>query len=343
MSKKTKARWKIILNLVMFIGFVGLVFALRGQIADSIQQIDKIQWQVLLLLPIWQALNYHAYAKQNQALFAILGNHIKYKFLYRVNLELNFVNHVLPSGGVSGFSYFSLRMKDRGVPSAKSSLVQILRFALVFITFQVFLFLALIALSFSGQVNSLVLLVGGSISTLILVGTLIAGFIIGSSRRINLFFGFITKALNKIIHLVRPKHPETIDVEMAKQAFEDLHKNYVIVKSNWMALKMPIFWSFVANITEILTLYSVYVAFGHWVNPGAVILALAVANFAGFLSVLPSGIGVYETLMTGMLAVGGIPASVSIPVTVMYRVISITIQIIPGYYLYYTRDKMIDA
>ncbi len=343
MSKQTKARWKIIFNLVIFFGFIGLIYALREQIVDSIQQIDKVDWRVLLLLPVWQALNYHAYAKQNQQLFAILGYHIKYKFLYRVNLELNFVNLVLPSGGLSGFSYFSLRMKDRKVSGTSASLVNLLRFVLVFITFQVILFLALIMLSFSGQVNGFILLVGGSLSTLIMVGTLIVGFIIGSNRRINLFFGFITKVLNRLIHFFRPKHPETINVARAKQAFEDLHNNYLIVKRNYMDLKMPIIWSLVANITEILTIYSVYIAFGQWVNPGAVILAFAVANFAGFLSVLPSGLGVYEALMTAVLAVGGIPPSLSIPVTVMYRVLSIGIQVIPGYYLYYTRKKSVQA
>ena len=82
---------------------------------------------------------------------------------------------------------------------------------------------------------------------------------------------------------------------------------------------------------------SVYIAFGHWVNLGAVILAYAVANFAGFISVLPGGIGVYEALMTAVLAISGIPASLSIPVVIMYRVLNTLIQVPPGYYFYHRR------
>ena len=37
-------------------------------------------------------------------------------------------------------------------------------------------------------------------------------------------------------------------------------------------------------------LYLVFVAFGFWVNPGAVILAYAVANFMGLVSILPGGL-----------------------------------------------------
>jgi uncharacterized membrane protein YbhN (UPF0104 family) len=78
----------------------------------------------------------------------------------------------------------------------------------------------------------------------------------------------------------------------------------------------------------------VYVAFGRLVNVGAVILAYAVANFAGLISVLPAGIGIYEGLMTAVLVATGISAGLSIPVTIMYRVLNMAIQLTPGYYFY---------
>jgi uncharacterized protein (TIRG00374 family) len=78
----------------------------------------------------------------------------------------------------------------------------------------------------------------------------------------------------------------------------------------------------------------VYLAFGHLVNVGAVILAYAIANFAGLVSVLPGGIGIYEGLMTAVLASTGVRPGISLPVTVMYRVVNTLIQIPPGYYLY---------
>jgi len=92
---------------------------------------------------------------------------------------------------------------------------------------------------------------------------------------------------------------------------------------------------FYANVAEVMVIYVVYIAFGHWVNPGAIILAYGLANIAGLISVLPGGIGIYEAIMTAVLATAGIPAAVSIPVTIMYRVINMTIQVIPGYYFYH--------
>ena len=79
----------------------------------------------------------------------------------------------------------------------------------------------------------------------------------------------------------------------------------------------------------------VYIAFGQWVNPGAIILAYAVANFAGLIAVLPGGVGVYEALMTAVLASAGIPVAVSLPVTIMYRILTILMQLPIGYFYYH--------
>src|SRR6185369_16914036 len=98
-------------------------------------------------------------------------------------------------------------------------------------------------------------------------------------------------------------------------------------------------YALVADATEIAAVYVVYIAFGEWVNIGAVILAYGIANFAGLVSVLPGGIGIYEALMTTVLAATGVPARLSLPVTVMYRVLNSLIQLPPGYYFYHQAIK----
>lgn len=337
MSQKTKARWKIIVTILTFIALGGTIYALRQQIVDSFQNLWRINAWVLLLLPFWQLINYYSYTQQARALFLTLGEKIRPRSLFRVMLELNFVNNVFPSGGVSGLSYFTLRMKDAQVSTAMASLVYLLRFILVFISFQILMFIGLVLLAVEGRANSFVLLIGGSVATLVLVGTMVIAYVIGSKARIRSFFVFLTRIINRIIHVVRRKNPETINIGRAEGAFVELHENYMKIKTNFGSLKRPLFWSLVANMSEVLTIYTVYVAFGQWVNPGAVILAYAVANFAGFISVLPGGVGVYEVLMTGVLTASGIPASLSLPVTVMYRILNMSIQLPPGWFFYYKK------
>jgi putative heme transporter len=335
MVEKKQNHGRLIINIVTLFALVVLIYMVRHDILSTVSNISKVKaWALLLMIPI-QALNYDVYARMYRDLFAVLGNRIKYSRMLRVTLELNFVNHVFPSGGVSGFSYFSLLMKSDGVGTGKSTLVQMMRFILLFISFQVLLFLGILLLALDGKANNFLLLVTASMATLLLVGTIAGAFIIGSEKRIHSFFGYITKLINRIIHVVRPKHPETISIAKLERAVGELHQNYLIFKQNPRMLRMPLVYGLLANLTEVATVYVVYIAFGQWVNLGAVIIAYAVANFAGLVSVLPGGVGIYEALMTAVLASAGIPPGVSIPVTIMYRILNITLQTPPGYFLYH--------
>lgn len=329
-----RRNWRMVLTLITFVALGAFVYALRAQIMDTLRNIDNINYLVLLLMVPFQASHYHFVALFYRRLFRILGERVRYRFLYRTALELNFVNLVFPSGGVSGFSYFSIRMRTKGVTAGKSTLVQTMRFVLLFIAFQILLFIGVLLLAFDGKANNFMILIAGSLGTLLFVFTSGLAYIVGSKSRIDAFFTFVTKFVNKTIQVVRPKHPETINITRAKNAFQEYHGNYVAIRKDYKRLKKPLLYALGINIAEIATVYTVFVAFGQWVNPGAVIIAYAVANFAGLISILPGGIGVYEALMTAVLAAGGVPAALSLPVIVAYRVINIGVQLPAGAYLY---------
>jgi len=201
----------------------------------------------------------------------------------------------------------------------------------------------LLVMAIDGRASNLVVLAAGSLSTLLVVGTVAFVLVIGSERRIHATFRAVTQAVNRMIHFFRPHKPETIQMARIETMAMELHNNYKLVEENYKELKWPFFWSFMANLTEVLTIYAVYVAFGEWVNFGAIILAYAVANFAGLVSVLPGGVGIYEALMTGVLAAAGVRPALSLPVTVMYRVLSTLIQIPPGYVLYHQSLKRMQS
>lgn len=332
-----KRRWKLVVNVITVIALLVLVFAVRHQLEDTVKNFSKVNvWILLLLFPI-EWLNYHAQAKLYDGLFRMVGNKLKYRFLFETSLELNFVNSVFPSGGVSGISYFGMRMrseKDK-ITGGRATLVQFIKLALLFLSFEILLIFGLICLAIGGGVNDFVILVAGSLSTLLIVGTIGFVAIIGHERRIQATFTFMTQAINRLIEIVWRNHPEVISMTKARRTVEELHQNYKLIESRYRELHGPFWWAFIANLAEVAAVYIVYIAFGHWVNPGSVILAYSIANFAGMVSVLPGGVGIYEALMTGVLVATGVPAALSLPVTVMYRVLNMAIQLPPGYYFYH--------
>lgn len=330
-----RRRWKLIVNIITIAALVVLVIAIRGQLADTFENLFKVHaWALLLIIPA-EFLNYDAQARMYQGLFSIVGNELGYWRMFGISLELNFVNSVFPSGGVTGISYFGVRMRDNEITGAKATVVQLLKLVLIFLSFEILIVFGLFCLAIEGHMNSLILLIAGILTTVLVLGTAGFAFIIGSERRIAGFFTWATRALNKLLATFNRSNADTINVEKARKLFEDLHVNYMDIRSDKRRLRSPFVWALLANFWEIMAVYVVYIAFGHLVNFGAVILAYAVANFAGLVSVLPGGVGIYEGLMTLVLTATGVPSRLSLPVTVMYRVLNTIVQLPPGYYFYH--------
>src|SRR5581483_5569925 len=273
-----KSNWRLYLTVGTFAALLILIYTLRQEIVGVIKNLGRVNTIALLLIIPMELLNYDSYSRLYRRLFKTLGHKVRYWPMFRLTLELNFVNHVLPSGGVSGISYFSLRGRDYGISTAKSTLAQIIKTFLLFISFQPLLVLGLLLLSMRGHVNDLVMLVATSIITLLVVGTLLGLYVIESRRRINSTLTYITKFLNNLVRVVRHDKTDVFDINNAQKAFNELHDNYQVIKKDWKGLKRPFFYMLVANITEVGAVYVVYIAFGQLVNVGAVILAYAVAN-----------------------------------------------------------------
>lgn len=334
MKRYLMKNWKLVLNVVTILLLGLAVFLVRDDVVRAFSDLRKINTFALLLIIPLQLQNYAAYAHLYKEFFKILGTKVDFKKLYIITLELNFVNHVFPSGGVSGFSYFSARLKSFGVSAAQSTLTQTMRFVLTFTSFIALLFIGLFLLAIGGSASNMTILITCSLSFLTVFSIAGGVYIISSESRIKKFIRTLTKQINRLIHIVRPKYPETINLKRVEKVCHEMHKNYLVLRDKLPQLRRPLFYSMLANVTELLTIYVVYIAYGSFVNPGAVIIAYALANFAGLIAVLPGGIGVYEGLMAAVLISAGVPAGIAISVTVMYRVINLAISLPPGYYFY---------
>lgn len=335
MKSYLKRNWKLVLNVVTFALLGGAIFLVRHDIANAVSDLGRINAIALLLIIPLQAQNYAAYAHLYKEFLKILGSDQPLRRMYEVAFEMNFVNHVFPSGGVSGFSYFTTRLKPYGVTTAQSTLTQTMRFVLTFASYVILLFVGLFMLALGGNASNMTILVACSLAFLTVFAIIGGAYIISSEQRIKLFTKSLTKIVNRVLHVVRPNHPETINLKKVEKLCNEMHSNYVVLKEKLPQLKGPFFYSMLANVTELATIYVVYIAYGQFVNPGAVIIAYALANFAGLIAVLPGGIGIYEGLMTAVLVSAGVPAGLAISVTVMYRVINLAISLPIGYFFYH--------
>ncbi len=339
MAFTVKKDFKFWLNIITIIALIVLVVISWEQIVEAFRKLDGLNLGALLFMIPIQLVSYYAVARFYKDFFSSQGEQISLKTMYAVALELNFVNHVFPSGGVSGFSYLSLRLKQNGISTSKSTLAQLLRFALTFISFLILLFLGMVLLSFGADTSPLIILVSSTIIFMTIFGVMVGVYIISDLRRINAFVSWLPKILNRLVGVFRRNRRAVIDMEKVERTLEDLHQDYVLLRKDRSNIKRLLGWGLLINVAEIITIYLVYIAFGSLINPGALIIAYAVANFAGLIAVLPGGVGIYEGLMTAVLASAGVEKALALSATVIYRVLSMLYFLPVGYLLYHRALK----
>ena len=246
--------FKLWLNVVTIIALAVLVFVSRKQIGDAFHELVNLNYFWLLMIIPLQIGNYTSTAKYYQSYLRNLGESVKFGAMFRVALEMNFVNNVFPSGGVSGFGYFGIRMRAEGVPTSKATLTQVMRHTLTFISFIVYMTVALLILSLFGSASRFMVLVSSSIITVILLGTAFVVYLISSSSRIKKFMTFLPRAVNWLSRTVLRGKTPRINIERIEGLFQQLHEDYHMIDRDWRGLRRRFFWTLMMKLAELLPL-----------------------------------------------------------------------------------------
>lgn len=130
------------------------------------------------------------------------------------------------------------------------------------------------------------------------------------------------------------KGKNLIGVDSLERVLHEFHLSFQEIIAHRVYMKQPLLWSLMASVSELVTLYVIFTALGVSVNMGAIILAFGVSNALGFLTVLPGDIGVFELAMTTVFVMAGVPVSFAISATLIYRVSTKALLILPGFYYY---------
>lgn len=325
---------KFWINVVTIGALLLLIIFGHEQIAEGFSTIWTLNFLWLLLIIPVQLFNYFSIAKFYQSYLKTLGERVRFKELYKIGLEMNFVNNVFPSGGLSGFGYLGVRLRKQGVKGSKTTLLQTSRHVLTFVSFIIYLLFALLLLTLFGSASRFIILIATSLSFMIIFGTITLIYIISSETRITQFMAALPRLINKFMKVFRARS-QPINIDKVENLFHDLHEDYLHVRKSWKNLRYPFLWTMLMNFTEILTIFIVYLSFGEIVNPGAIIIAYAVANIAGLVAILPGGVGVYEGLMTAVMSSAGVDRALALSATVVYRVVNMSIFLPIGYFLYH--------
>lgn len=336
MVKKISGRAWLSIVTAVILGVI--LFTSRHEIVRAWELLHQVDLTMILLLVPLQFLSYYATGESMFAYLRAQGRvkHISVPSLARLSLEMNFVNHVLPSAGVSGVSYMGWRLKHYNVPPSKSTAAQIARVIVTFGAYAVLLVVAVLALLFDGALNRLTVTLTAVLVLAILGMIAVVIYLLENSRHFEGLAMHLMAIANGLVRIFTfGKRSQIITSSRPLvEFFEEVQKDYRQVRAKKKMLAVPFIWGFVFNLAEIAMFYCAFLALGHPINPAPLVVAYGLAGAAGIFMVTPGGAGVYEIIMVGFLVAAGIDQQVGIAAIVLARVLLMAGTVIAGYAFY---------
>ncbi len=328
---------RAIISFVTLALLVLVVFFSRHEIAHAWELVEKLNiWILLLLIPV-QLIVYFAVGEMIFSYLRAKGDLKKVNpfTLTRVALELNFVNHILPSGGISGISYMTWRLSKFDVPAARAAMSQAVRYVAGFTSYLVILLISVVIITLDSGVNRFIILFSSVIACTIIFIILFGVYIISSQDRMRSFAQVLARFINQVVKKVtlgRKKH--VVDTVRIEKFFFDFHEDYVQLKKDKRVLIKPFLWGLLFNAMDIALFMIGFWALGYTANPAAIAIAYGIASFAGFILITPGGAGGYEALMISFMTSAGTPGGIAIAGILITRVILLMGTIVTGYIFY---------
>ena len=305
----------------------------------TIQAFKDINIWVLLLLIPEQIFMYYA---AGQIYFSFLkkrqGLDVSQGLLTRISLEINFVNHALPSAGVSGLGYLIWRLKKFKITAGQVSFIHILRYIISALANTAQTWIAIIIVIVAGCVRSngwwavwLAALVALGIQLLIFAVWLI----VRKQSTIDKFSAWASNLVNNIVTFFQRKRTtKYLKEEAVNKFFMDLRGDYLAIKANKKIMWRPVIWGTVYAFFELATYWVVAIALGHPEILPQIMIAEGVASVVGTLVVTPGGMGGYEGAMIAVLIALGVDFSTATITVVVTRVIVMLGTIVTGWGFY---------
>lgn len=329
-----------IISVITFVLIAIVLWKAHDQIFEAFDYLKSTNIFLILLLIPEQLFMYFC---AGQMFFSYMSakksaQKISLWTLMRISFELNFVNHAIPSGGVSGLGYISWRLKPFGASAGQVSFMYALRYLITISANQIQTIFAIIALLLIGDLSD-----SGYgviwLTTLACVGVLfaIAAFIIvaSSRKRINWFGLIFTRFTNQAVKLFTfGKKPEILNLEKVKAYLSELYQDLTVARKNKKMLIRPIVWGIVYSFLEVSTYWLVASSMGHPEILPQIMVAEAIGSVIGAFLVTPGGVGGYEGSMIYVMSSLGVDVGLSTAVVITTRIVVLLGTVASGYGFY---------
>ena len=297
----------------------------------------KLHWLILAITA--QLGTYWSGALVLGNLFKFFDHRLDFKTLFKGSFMISYLNQSLPSWGVTGIAFLIFDLKHKQVPAAKSMTVGVMFYALSLFTFFILLVFSLIDLFYKQQLSSLYVWASAGAIIFVIVISLVFVFSFFNKRKFKRILEVILKPVDKILSRFSANN-DSQNGETARSVLKvdvlshELQETFRALPRAGKFMWAAFGFSMLIHFFDLLSIYFLFLAFNFTAPIGVLIGGFTLASVFGFISLIPSAIGVFESSMSLVYAALGMPFSISLLVSLAFRSLAFWLPLPIGIWIY---------
>lgn len=334
MAQKHRSKWQWFFIILIAVAFAVLLISNRQQIKETMELLKRLDWRIVVLLPLMQLTSYFFIANYYRAFLRALDKKVRIWPTYAMVVSLFFIEQVLPSGGASGITYIAYAMR-RVATAGTTTLIQLSRYLFNFLAYFFIVPMGIFLLLIQDPVNEQAVEYGVILLVILAVSGGITVYLLSNQRHIEHFASGVSHFVNWLAHkFLRRDSKGLIDEQSIKKSLNDFHEGVQTIGASKQRFVRPFCFMLMSTFMQLSIVYLSFVAVGQAINPGLVVVAFAIANLVGVISVIPGDVGVHEAAMIFVLSTAGVDQPVAISATLLYRVFNKLVMLTIGFGFY---------
>lgn len=313
-------RWQILIPVALLL-FAGLVILHRDELAGVLSVLKEGRWAYFLAALGLQMIFFAFQAFMYRELLGIWKVSLDFTKVYLITLASSAGNKLIPSGGASGLAVFIGEARRDGVDAEVSLLTNAWFYLLDYLAFLLVVIWGAAYLFRSGgltHTEELAVIV----FTVIILAAL--SFFVLALKSTGMIINFLENRFRPRSHLI---------IRAKNIVIESLARSRITEKDRPRAggrVAAAFLGGVGMQITDIAILIIAFKVVNYSVDTGMVVAGFGLASILSLVSMVPQGIGIYETSMTWLYTQMGVPFSIALTVALLYRGATFWFPVIPG-------------
>jgi uncharacterized protein (TIRG00374 family) len=326
---------KLFFPLLLVIVVIIILFKF-SELREIGQLFAQAKWYWLVAAFAAQCLNFSLQAGVYRSTFKIVK--IPYfpffKFI-KVGITVLFLTFTIPSFGFAGYLWFLKLLRRQGIKEGKALLSIVIELICYYAAFFFLLILSSVYLFFKlGNVGYTQIIAVASFAFIICFFLFAVYFFIGKKERAHKRVVWLAEKIDKGEDGIRQE-------DRIKELLADFYEDLAWLKVNKRKVLRPATMQLLKFLSDGLTIFLLFLAFGSVVPIGLGVVAFAFGRLFGLISFIPGGLGTFDAAMVLIFNSLGVSLELSLSVMLLYRLFSFWLYFPLGLVFYKQLDKEI--